>query len=91
MTPSENDGHRQENDVARVASEETHELDDFGEAKNEDDLSPQSLLAAVNVPLSSTLPQSKDDEGVEEESQGREGRNVERIGAPWLLTIFLIG
>lgn len=91
MAPAKDDGDGQEHKVAGVAAEESHELDDLGEAEDEDDLGPQSLLAALHVPVGGTLPQGEDDEGVEEEGQGREGRNVESVGAPRLLTAFVIG
>lgn len=91
MAPAEDNGDGQENDVARVAAEETHELDNLGEAEDEDNLCPKSLLAALHVPVGGTLPESEDDEGVEDEGQRREGSDVKSIGAPRLLTVVVIG
>lgn len=51
VAPAKDDGDGQEHEVAGVAAEESHELDDLGEAEDEDDLGPQSLLAALHVPV----------------------------------------
>lgn len=82
---AEKDRHRQEDEVARVAAEEIHELHDLRESENEDDLSPKHLIAAVHVPLSGALPQRQDDERIEKEGQGGKRGDVERVGAPGLL------
>lgn len=90
VEPAKQDRRRKEHDVARVAPEQSHQLDCLGEAKYKDDLGPEGLLAADGVPLGGALPQRVDDEGVEKEGQGGEGGDVKRISAPGLLPFLML-
>lgn len=57
----------QEHDIARISYEESGKLHDFREAENEDNLSPEGILATRWVPIGGCLPERKDDEGIHNE------------------------
>jgi hypothetical protein len=86
MKVSKNDGKRQEDEIGGVPLEESHELDHLGKGKHEDELSPEGVLAACEIPVRSRPPAGRQKKGVNSKCQGGEGCNVEGVGAPGLLS-----
>ena len=87
MEIAKKDRHGQEDNIARVLSEEPHQLHDLGEAKHEDDLSRQEGVAVGGRPLRSGSPARVQEEWIDGKRQRREGGEVKGVCAPWLLTV----
>lgn len=86
MEVSKNDGKGQEEEIGGVPLEESHELDHLGKGKHEDELSPEGVSAACEIPVRSRPPARRQKKGVNGKRQGGEGCNVEGVGAPGLLS-----
>lgn len=65
---AKDDRDREKLDVARVAHEQSHQLDHLGEAKHEDELCPERILSACELPVSGGPPARGEQEWIDDES-----------------------
>jgi hypothetical protein len=87
MKIAEEDGYREEHDVAWLSSEETNQLDEFGEREHKYELRPKRLSAGLHIPSFRAPPKRKQQERVNNEGNRRKGGEVQGIRAPRLLTM----
>lgn len=85
MEVSEQNGHRQEDDVAGVSKKQSHKLDHLSEGKHEDELGPEGEATALHVPTRRSPPAREEEERIDDECQRGESGDVKGIGAPPLL------
>lgn len=84
---AEDDRNWQEHNIDRVAAEQPHELDHFGEAEHEYELGPERISPALRGPALGCLPAQGQEEWISHKGQGGERRDVQGVRAPRLLTI----
>ena len=73
---SKEDGHGQEDNVTRVFAKQPHELHDLGEAEHEDNFACKEEVSVSCFPAFSSPPARQEHEGIRDEGNGRESRDV---------------
>lgn len=84
---AKDNGHGHKDNVAGVAQQQAHELDKLGEAKHEDELGPKGIVSILDVPLGRRPPARGKQKRVDDKGERGEGRKVEGVGAPGLLSV----
>ena len=69
MEISKGDGDREEDDIARVSKEQTHEFNYLGEHEHENELSPECVFLAFGIPVGSCAPDRVEKERIEQEGE----------------------
>lgn len=87
MEISKDDGDGNKDDIARVSQQKSHELDELGEAKHEEELGPEGVVSVLDMPLSRRPPARGKQKRVDDEGERGKGREVEGVCAPRLLSV----